>query len=227
MKIRKLFLFILVLLTLTGCTIVKINTKDNINNIKTILSRKSKFTNKEAIGYQYYLPNGVISSETSDFNQKLLSDGDIYYLYSDVVSYYHNTLVGYEINKSAYISEELAYDNKRGYVEVNEDKGKYFIEMMFNYAKMEAYVDKNKLSDALINMAYIISSIKYNDDVIETLLGDEKYNLSDNETYNIFETKKTVNDNFLMYNEEYGQYDGDDAVDLIEKRQIINREKDK
>ena len=106
MKIRKLFLFILVLLTLTGCTIVKINTKDNINNIKTILSRKSKFTNKEAIGYQYYLPNGVISSETSDFNQKLLSDGDIYYLYSDVVSYYHNTLVGYEINKTAYISRK-------------------------------------------------------------------------------------------------------------------------
>ena len=225
MKVYKLFLFLLAVLILTGCSIKEINTKDYINNINTIISRESKYTNTNAIGYQYYVPNGVITAETTDFNQKLISDNMIYYLYTDVVSYYHNILVGYENNEDAYISEEIAHDNKRGYLEVNEVNDKYFIEMMFNYAKIESYVDKKDLSDALVNISYIISSIKYNDDVIDSMFGNEKYNLSDREMYNIFETKKTVNDNFLMYNEEYGQYEGNEAVDLIEKKEI-EREKD-
>ena len=69
-------------------------------------------------------------------------------------------------------------------------------------------------------MAYILSSVKYNDDIVENLLGEEKYNLSDNETYNIFKTKKTTNDNFLKYVDEFDNYDGDDATDLIEKKEI-------
>ena len=225
MKVYKLFLFLFAVLILSGCSIKQINTSDYINNINTILSRKSKYTNTNAIGYQYYVPNGVVVSEVTDYNQKLISDETTYYLYADVVSYYHKTIMGYEKNDNAYISEEIAHDNKRGYIEVNEVNGRYFIEMMFNYAKIESYVDKKKLNDAIVNISYILSSIKYNDDIVENLLGEEKYNLSDSETYNIFETKKTVSDNFLMYNEEYGQYDGDDAVDLIEKKEI-NREKD-
>ena len=51
-------------------------------------------------------------------------------------------------------------------------------------------------------------------------IGEEKYNLSDGETYNIFKTKKTTNDNFLKYDDEYGKYDGDEAFDLIEKKEI-------
>ena len=59
MKVYKLFLFLLAILILTGCSIKEINTKDYINNINTILSRESKYTNTNAIGYQYYVPNGV------------------------------------------------------------------------------------------------------------------------------------------------------------------------
>ena len=92
--------------------------------------------------------------------------------------------------------------------------------MMFNYAKIESYVDKNNLKEALGNMAYILSSIKYNDDIIENLLGDEKNNLSESENYNIFKTKKKSSDNFLRYADEYDNYDGDNATDLIEKKEI-------
>ena len=93
--------------------------------------------------------------------------------------------------------------------------------MMFNYSKIEGYVDKNDLRDSLNNMAYILSSIKYNDKVITNLLGEEKYNLSTNQKYNIFNVKKTNTDAFLKYESEYNTYSGEDASkDLIEKKEI-------
>ena len=98
--------------------------------------------------------------------------------------------------------------------------------MMYNYAKIESNVKKSHLNEALSNMAYILSSIKYNDDIVENLLGEEKYNLSDNESYNIFKAKKTTSDNFLKYADEYGNYEGDDAVDVIEKEKINRDKKD-
>ena len=149
-----------------------------------------------------------------------MSKGDIYYLYADVVSYYHKVKSKYKIDKKAYISKELKYKNKFGYVEVNEYKNYYYIEMMYNYAKIESYVRKSNLKDSLNNMAFILSSVKYNNDIVESLLGEEKYNLSDNEAYNIFKTKKANSDNFLKYVDEFDNYEGDDATDLIEKKEI-------
>ena len=226
MKLHKVLLLIFAAFALTGCTVSNINTKDYMKNINTILSRKSKYTNKNAIGYQYYLPSGVVVTEVNDFNQRLMSKGDIYYLYADVVSYYHKVTNKYKVDKKAYISKKINYDKKKGYVEVNENGGYYFVEMMYNYAKIESNVKKSHLNEALSNMAYILSSIKYNDDIVENLLGEEKYNLSDNESYNIFKAKKTTSDNFLKYADEYGNYEGDDAVDVIEKEKINRDKKD-
>ena len=55
-------------------------------------------------------------------------------------------------------------------IKVNEVKGKYYIEMMFNYAKVEAYVSKYDLVDSISSMAYVLSSIKYNKNTIEAEL---------------------------------------------------------
>ena len=225
MKLRRIFVLMLTVFTLTGCTVSNINTNDYMKNINTILSRKSKYTNKNAIGYQYYLPNGVVVTEVNDFNQRLMSKGDIYYLYADVVSYYHEVNNKYKVNKKAYISKKLKYKDKFGYLEVNKSKNYYYVEMMYNYAKIESYVKKENLKSALNNMAYILSSVKYNNDIVESLLGEEKYNLSDNEAYNIFKTKKSNNENFLKYVDEFDNYEGDDAADLIEKKEI-NQDKD-
>ena len=220
MKLRKLIVLIALVLVLSGCTVQNINTDDYMKNINTILSRKSRYTNKNAIGYQFYLPDGVIVTEVNDFNQRLMSKGEIYYLYADIVSYYHNIENKYKVDKKAYLSKKISKNGKKGYVEVNKVGDYYYIEMMYNYAKVESYVKKNHLKEALSNMAYILSSVKYNDDIVESLLGEEKYNLSENETYNIIKTKKTTTDNFLKYVDEFDNYDGDDATDLIEKKEI-------
>ncbi|MBQ1496303.1 MAG: hypothetical protein IIZ40_02990 [Bacilli bacterium] len=217
---RKILVLMLVVFTMSACTVVNINTNNYIDNINKVIKRESKYTNKNAVGFQYYLPNGVIQTEVNNFNQRLMSKGDIYYLYADVVSYYHKVEFKYKENKKAYLSKTISYDGKYGYVEVNEDNGKYFVEMMFNYAKIESYVKKENLKDALNNMAFILSSVKYNDDIVKSLLGNEKYKLSESETYNIFKTKKASNDNFLKYVDEYDNYDGENVKDLIEKKEI-------
>ena len=220
MKLRKVLVLLLTAILLTGCTVSNVNTKDYMKNINTILSRKSKYTNKNAIGYQFYLPSGVVVTEVNDFNQRLMSKGDIYYLYADVVSYYHKKVNDYKIDRKAYISKKLNNGKRFGYLEVNKYNNRYYVEMMYNYAKIESVVSKNNLREALTNMAYILSSVKYNDDIVENLLGEEKYNLNDNESYNIFKTKKGNNDNFLKYVDEFDNYEGDDATDLIEKKEI-------
>ena len=97
----------------------------------------------------------------------------------------------------------------------------YLIKIVYNYSKIEGYVDKKDLRDTLNNMAYILSSIKYNDDVIENLLGDEKYNLSANQKYNIFNVKKSNTSSFIKYERDYDTYNGEQASkDLIEKKEI-------
>ena len=98
--------------------------------------------------------------------------------------------------------------------------------MMFNYAKVEAYVSKYDLIDSISNISYVLSSIKYNDNIVETILGDSKYDLGENETYNIFKTKKKTDGNFLDWVNEYDTYSGNNSSleGLIEKDEITSDE---
>ena len=220
MRLNKIFLLALIIL-FSGCSIVNINTNDYLKNVNNIIKRKSNKASDNAIGYQFDLPNGVSVVETEDFNQKLKSGNSTYYLYVDMVSYFYKVKNEYKVNNDAFLSSKLSNDKKYGYVEVNKDKGKYYVEMMYNYAKIESYVEEDDLKETLNNMAYILSSIKYNNDIVVNIIGDEKYNLSSDETYNIFKTKKTTTTNFLKYDKDYNTYSGEQAAeDLIEKKEI-------
>ena len=217
-KFKSFFLLLLFMLLTKGCTVKQINKPNYASNIDDILNRKSKFTNVNAIGYQYYLPNGIVQKEVNDFNQKLNSKNNTYYLYVDLVSYYNKFQKNYEVNKKAYISKELNNKNKTGYIEVNKEDDFYFVEIMYNYAKIESYVQEDDLIDAISDSVFILSSIKYNDDIVKSILSNDKYTLSDDETYNIFKTKKSSNSNFLKYIEEYDNYETTNAESLIEHK---------
>ena len=220
MRQKKIILFLLIFL-FTGCRIVNINTNNYLKNINNIIKNNNKYTSDNAIGYQYKLPSGVTKLESNEFNEVLISNNEKYYLYADVVSYYYKVDKKYKVDKDAFLSSEIKNNDKYGYVEVNKDGEKYYVEMMYNYSKIESYVSKKDLKDTLNNMAYILSSIKYNDNVIKNMLGDEKYNLSTNQKYNIFNVKKNNTSTFLKYESEYDTYNGEDASkDLIEKKEI-------
>jgi hypothetical protein len=189
----------------TGCTITKVDDNNIDSIINTILKDKSEVTNTYSVGYQYYLPRNVKVSSISAYNEMLYTNRIKYYLYVDIISYYHKVDISYSKYEKAYYSKMLDFNNKKGYIEINKIDDKYFIEMMFNYAKIESYVNKDNLTQAIIDACYILSNLTYNDKIIENLIASDDYD-KDVEQFNIFKPKRDER-KYLDYIKEYDKYD--------------------
>ena len=203
---KKLLVLLSILTLLTGCTVTKIN-KDSIDKvIDSVMKKDSKLKNVHFEGYSYYVPRGIRFVDKKEYNAILKDEyNNNYYLYVDVISYYHKVKEKYKVNKKAYYSKEVKTQNKFGYVEIKEDKTGYLVEAMYNYAKIEAYVEKDSLNDAMTNISMILSSMKYNDKVLSSTVGENILSYKE-ESYNIFKTKEKTSD-FLDYVKEYDNYD--------------------
>ncbi|MEG1494993.1 MAG: hypothetical protein RR047_02580 [Bacilli bacterium] len=201
---KKIGLLLCCLLMVTGCSIVNINNQSIEGIIKTIFSTKTSLANNTFSGYKYYLPKGVKALEVNDLNAVLLDNYNYYYLYIDTVAYYHKTKEVYEVQTDSYYSQSLNYNDKTGYIEINKVGDKYFIETMFNYSKIEAYVKEKDIENALINIGVILTSVTYNDKVLETLVGENVLNYKE-EHMNIFKPKREESE-FLQIYKEYGTY---------------------
>lgn len=203
---KKLLVLLSILTLLTGCTVTKIN-KDSVDKvIDSVMKKDSKLKNVHFEGYSYYVPRGIRFVDKKEYNAILKDEyNNNYYLYVDVISYYHKVKEKYKVNKKAYYSKEVKTKNKFGYVEIKEDKTGYLIEAMYNYAKIEAYVEKDSLNDAMTNISMILSSMKYNDKVLSSTVGENILSYKE-ESYNIFKTKEKTSD-FLDYVKEYDNYD--------------------
>lgn len=197
---KKISIIIALLFLVTGCTAVRIDTSsvDTITNV--ILSKDNNLFNRIGKGYKYYVPRGVNYIDNNDYNDKLYTNGNYYYLYIDTISYYYNVEVNYEENKDAYYSKAIDINGKKGYLEINQVEDKYLVEFMYNYAKIEALVDFNSINDVVLNSSYILSTIKFNSNIIRLML-DTNYFTNKEEQYDIFTSKKTTN-KFLEYSEE-------------------------
>ena len=170
------------------------------------MKKDSKLKNVHFEGYSYYVPRGIRFVDKKEYNAILKDEyNNNYYLYVDVISYYHKVKEKYKVNKKAYYSKEVKTKNKFGYVEIKEDKTGYLVEAMYNYAKIEAYVEKDSLNDAMTNISMILSSMKYNDKVLSSTVGENILSYKE-ESYNIFKTKEKTSD-FLDYVKEYDNYD--------------------
>lgn len=191
---KKLAILLMVFL-LTGCTIVRIDTTsiDNITNV--ILSKENNIYNRIGKGYKYYIPRGVSYIDTIELNDKLYSNGVYYYLYIDAVSYFYKTELEYKENKDLYYSKKITGD-KFGYLEITQDKDDYYIVFVYNYAKIEAKSRKNQIEDVVLNASYILSTIKFNDNIVGLMLNSD-YFTNKEEQYDVF-SKKNENNNFLV-----------------------------
>lgn len=203
---KKLLVLLSILTLLTGCTVTKISGNSIDKVIDSVMKKDSKLKNVHFEGYSYYIPRGIIFVDKKEYNAILKDEyNNNYYLYVDVISYYHKVKEKYKVNKDAYYSKEVKTKNKFGYVEIKEDKTGYLIEAMYNYAKIEAYVSKDSLNDAMTNISMILSSMKYNNKVLSSTIGENILSYKE-ETYNIFKTKEKTSD-FLDYVKEYDNYD--------------------
>ena len=199
---KKLILMLLAVFLFTGCTVVRIDT-DNIDTIiNVVLSKENTLYNTVGKGYKYYRPRGVTYIDTTEYNEKLYSNGYNYYLYVDINSYYYKKEFTYEENDEAYYSKYLEINDKFGYVEINEYNGLYLIEFMYNYAKIEALVEKDDINQTILDATYILSTIKYNSNVIKIML-NEDYFTDKEERYDVFTPKNTVkSDTEIKYDQE-------------------------
>ncbi len=195
---KKIATLFFTLLFLTGCTVVRIDTKSIDNIISVILSKENTLYNRIGKGYKYYVPRGVNYIDTNALNDKLYSNGIYYYLYIDAVSYFYKKKVNYQENPNSYYSKKIE-DEKGGYLEINKEDSHYSIEFFYNYAKIEAKVKKKDIESVILNASYILSTVKFNDNIIELMLNEE-YFTNKEEKYNLFEKDETKSsDNFIQY----------------------------
>ena len=90
-----------------------------------------------------------------------------------------------DILESKYQSEKLDYNKKTGYIQIDKIEDKYFIQFVFHYAKMEAYVREEELSDTIINMCSVLRTVKFNDVILESLIGENVLDYKE-ESYTLF-----------------------------------------
>ena len=64
---------------------------------------------------------------------------------------------------------------------------------MYNYAKIETLVNKEEINDVVLNATYILSTVKFNHNVIKILL-DEDYFVNKEEKYEDFISQKPSED---------------------------------
>lgn len=198
---KKIWIVGVMVLLLTGCTVVRIDTQSIDTTVNVVLSKPNTLYNRIGKGYKYYVPRGVTYIDTNELNDKLYSNGTYYYLYVDAISYYYKKDITYKENTKAYYSRSIQTNGKKGYLEINKiDKDKYFIEFLYNYAKIEAIAPKSEINAVILNASYILSTVKFNNNVVKLMLNDN-YFINKEEKYDVFSTKKKSN-YFLEYVED-------------------------
>ena len=193
---KKILIFILVLFVIDTSSI------DTIVNV--ILTKENDLYNHVGSGYKYYIPRGVSYIDTDNLNDKLYSNGSYYYLYVDVISYTNGVKFEYEEKENVYYSRKISQEDgfkASGYLEiVDKGNGLYYVKFLYNYASIETIVEKDNLNLAVLNSAYILSTIKFNTDVIDLMLDDDYFTKKE-EKYEVFSKNEDSGNNFeLQYN---------------------------
>lgn len=202
---KKLLCLCAMILLLSGCSLVYVNEQSIDQIIDSIMSSDSNLKSVSLDGYSYFLPQGVNLSRSDNENSILYYNHKKMYLYVDLISYYHKVDNDYEKNTTSYYSLPINKNGKKGYIEITQISTNYFIEFMYNYSKIEAFVSEHDINKTITVMAYILNSIDFNDSVIESLIGNNVLDYSE-ERFNIFKPDGTEQSDYLDYVEEY---DGD------------------
>lgn len=208
---KKLSILICLSFLLTGCTVTKVENNTKEEALELALNTNIELFNRVSMGYKYYLPHGMTVLDYDDYNETLYSNSNTYYLYVDIISYHYKTKKTYTVDNTKYYSKILNYNNKTGYIEIDKQDDKYYILYEYNYAKLESIVKEKDINDVILNMSYILSSINYNDVVIDNIVGENVLDFKE-EKYEI--TKPKQNDKtFLDYVNIYDKYNDEEEIE--------------
>jgi len=206
---KKICLLLVLVFFASGCSTIQVESIDSILNLG--MTSNLNITNVNRTGYKYYLPKGLKNITSQDYNEVLYSDQYPFYLYVDVVSYYNKIKSVYKESSDFYYSKALSNGEYFGYLQVKSlENHKYFIEIMYNYAKIEVIVAEKDIKESIAYAIAILESVTYNDTVLGSLMGLNALNSNELE-FNIFETAKSES-NYLEIVEQYDQYTNTDEV---------------
>ena len=198
---KRILILSIILIVCTGC--IRVDEEENKSIIiDNVISAKSS-PNTMAMGYKYYLPLGVSKIYDKDYNQKFKYNDSYIYLYVDAVSYYYNNSLNFnEEDENSYFYRKITNGKKTGYVKITQkETDLYYIKIIYNYAKVESFVKKDEINEVLTNGLIILSSIEYNDNLIEKIL-EEDYNLGTEKEYKI-NKPEDAESKFSEYLSEY------------------------
>lgn len=207
---KKVLVFLLVILLSTGCTRVD---EANIDDLTTaILASKNVVYNHNNSGFKYYLPKNLKLIKKDEFNEVLKGKYYEYYLYVDLVAYYNKSEVEYKVVENSYYSKLLEKDSYRGVINVIPNGEKYLVSVNYNYASVQVVVNENDINSAVSNALIVASTVKYNDDVIKKLLESNEFSSID-EIVNIFEQRQEDSGTLGTIDDEYAGEEKDSVYD--------------
>lgn len=197
-KIISFLTAIFLIFIVSGCSMVRIDTSNIDNIVDVILSKENSLYNHIGKGYKYYIPRGVTYIDTIEFNDKLYSNGNYYYLYIDAISYLYEKDI--KNNKTdSYYYRDIDINGKVGYINIDKVDDKYLIDFMYNFAHIESLVDLEDINNVIMNSSYILSTVKFNNNVIKIMLNEDYFKYKE-EKFELFE-KNDSTENLLEYNE--------------------------
>ena len=204
---KKVFLFFFILFLTCGCSSIENDSYDNL--LSMTMNSQANIANTYRAGYKFYLPKGIKLVNHEGSNEILSVNDNLYYMYVDRVSYYNRIQKTYEEKEDVFYSKKLEKENCFGYIEIKiTENEKYFVEIMYNYAKIEVIVEKEDIESAIAYSMSILSSITYQDEVLTSLMGENMLEANEVE-HNIFESADTES-GYLQIVEEYGTYEEED-----------------
>ena len=205
---KKILVILSLAFLVSGCSMVTIEEQSFDEILHSVIQENFQLENVSLEGYSYYLPKGVLLKRSNSLNSELYYNHRKMYLYVDVYSYYHKVDFTYEVNPDSYYSQAIDLYGKKGYLEITQISTNYFVEFMYNYAKIEAYVDEEDLKKTVTQMAYILNSVDFKDAILDTLVGENELDYNE-ENFNIFKPTREEGD-FLDYEEQYDN--GEDQI---------------
>ena len=207
-KYIKLFMLIISVFVLSGCANIKRDSIEDISNY--IINYKRPMVNHVNGGYKYYIPRGLSVSYKTEYNEVIKSSKYEYYLYVDLISYYNKVESTYNTTDDIYYSKLI--DGNKGVVNITKKDKKYLVDINYNYAQIQIVVSEADLKMAVSNALIMISSIQYNEDVINALFDEGVLSLND-KPINVFKTNDDSSKNDLLEVDDDIIYQDDDNKD--------------
>lgn len=179
MFMKKILLAILCIFLLAGCTRVDNLSYDDL--IKEVLYHNDRYPNERQVGYSFYRPQGFVTLKRDDYNHIFTYNGHKIYMHVDLYSYHKKAKIRHKLNNDVYYAKKLDDYNKKGFVEIREEKDAYFYRILYNYIRVEGYADKKDMKRVFIKVSQMLSSFQFNDKVIAKIISENTRDFEEKE----------------------------------------------